>query len=113
MWIFKVLQLALDYVAWTWFGATAGGRSLLRGLGSPNENIHVISGMLLVRAGVKSEALLIEALRRRENLPSVIPILTDIGSRRFEPEIRRLSQDLDPQVARAAQDALRLLEARS
>jgi hypothetical protein len=113
MWILKALQLAVGYLAWRWLGAAGGGRSLLRSLGSSNENVHVLAGMLLVRAGIKSEPLLIEALQRRENLPSVIPILTDIGSRRSEPEIRRLSEDLDPQVARAAQDALRLLAARS
>lgn len=109
----KVLQLALDYFVWTWLGVTAGGRSLLRALGSSNENIHTMAGMLLVRAGRRSEPLLLDALRHRQNLPTVITILSDIGSRRSEPEIQRLAEDLDPQVARAAQDALRLLAARS
>jgi hypothetical protein len=113
MLLVKVLGLGLRYAAWRWLGVKAGGRGLVRALGSANENVHVIAGMLLVRAGIKSEPLLLEALRRRENLPLIIPILTDIGSRQSEAEIRRLSQDRDPQVARAAQDALRFLAARS
>lgn len=90
----------------------AGGRELVRALGSANENLYVIAGMLLSRAGTKSEPLLLEALRRRENLHLVIPILSDVGSRQSESEIRELSHDRDPQVAQAAQDALRLMSAR-
>lgn len=112
-----VLRLALCAWAWRLTGLNAAGRVLLRALGSPNENVRTITGMLLVKVGKKvgkkSETLLLEALHQRENLPLVITILADIGSRQLEPEIRELSHDQDPQVARAAEDALRLLTARS
>ncbi len=107
-----VLRLALCASTWRVTGLNAAGRVLLRALGSPNENVRTTAGMFLVKVGKKSEPLLLEALHRRESLPLVITILADIGSRQLEPEIRELSHDQDPQVARAAEDALRLLTAR-
>jgi hypothetical protein len=82
---------------------------MVHALGSANENVRTISGMLLVKAGKKSEPLLLEAMRRRESLPTVLTILSDIGGQTSESEIRELSQDQDPQVARAATDAMRFL----
>lgn len=65
--------------------------------------------MFLVKEGPRAEPLLHEALNRRENLPMVLWILGDIGGKHLEPEIRELSRDPDPTVARAAQDALEVL----
>ena len=65
--------------------------------------------MFLVKAGRDSEKLLHEALSRRENVPMVLTVLADIGDSRLEPEIRAFSQDADPNVAKAAQEALRVL----
>jgi hypothetical protein len=112
MWLLTLLWLLLCTFVWRVTGLDAAGRVLVAALGSQNENVSTTAGMLLVKAGKKSEPLLLDALRQRENLPLVITILTDLGSRQFEPEIRRLSHDQDPQVARAAEDALRLLAAR-
>ena len=67
--------------------------------------------MFLVQAGKRSQRLLEEALRRRENLPMVLSILASIGDKKFEPELREFSQDRDPQVAQAARDAPRVLAA--
>ena len=64
-----------------------------------------------VQAGKRSQSLLEEALRRRENLQMVLSILASIGDKKFEPELREFSQDRDPQVAQAARDALRVLAA--
>ena len=108
-----VLRLTLCASAWRLTGLNAAGRVLVHALGSPNENVRTVAGMLLVKAGKKSEPVLSEALMRRESLPLVLTILADIGSQQLEPEIRALSQDRDPQVAKAAEDALRLLTARS
>ena len=93
-------------------GITAAGRGLIRTLGSSDEDLRTLAGMFLVRAGRRSEPLLHEALQRRTNLPIVLTILADIGQPDLEPEIRGLTLDSDPEVARAAREALRLLDAR-
>ena len=90
-------------------GSLSAGRALVRALGSTDENLRTIAGMFLVKAGSDSEKLLHEALSRRENIPMVLTVLADIGDSRLEPEIRAFSQDLDPNVAKAAREALRVL----
>jgi len=70
-----------------------------------------MAGMSLVRGGERSEPLLGEALARRENLPLVLQILADIGDPDIAPELEQFKDDRDPEVARAAQEALRTLRA--
>jgi hypothetical protein len=65
--------------------------------------------MFLVKSGKNAEQLLHEALDRRENLPTILTVLADIGDSRLEPEIRAFSHDEDPNVAKAAREALRVL----
>ncbi|SRR5713101_4236349 len=89
----------------------SAGRSLVRALGSEDEDLRTIAGMFLVQAGKSAEPLLEEALRRRKNLPMVLSVLASIGDRKFEPELREFSLDRDPKVAQAARDALRVLTA--
>lgn len=86
------------------------GRILLRELGSRDENLRTIAGMLLVKAGARAVPLLREALEQRQHLPIVLSIIGDLGDRSLAPELRHLSGDRDPQVAKAAQDALRVLQ---
>lgn len=95
---------------WRATGSRSAGRALVRALGSPDEDLQTIAGMFLTRAGKASEPLLHEALARRENLPMILTVLADIGDHRLEPEIRAFSQDQDPTVAKAAREALRMLE---
>jgi hypothetical protein len=109
--VIRALRLFASYAIWRVTGARSAGRILVRALGSNNETLRTIAGMLLVRGGKKSEPLLQEALDKRENLPVALTIIGSIGDREFEPEIRRLSQDPDPDVAKAAKDALRIIEA--
>jgi hypothetical protein len=104
-------RLFACHALWRATRMKSAGRVLVQALGSDDENIRTIAGMFLVRAGVRSEQLLQEALDRRENLPIVLAILADIGNRRFEPELRQFTEDEDPQVAKAARDALRILSA--
>jgi hypothetical protein len=91
---------------WRATGLEAVGRTLVRALGSPHEDLRTIAGMFLVKAGTKASPLLREPLRRRENLPLVLSIIGDIGDAEFEPELRHLTEDPNPDVARAARDAL-------
>jgi HEAT repeat protein len=105
-------RLFLLSALWRHTGFTAAGRALVHALGSPDENIRTIAGMLLVRMRERAVPLLREALARRENLPVALAILGDIGDRRCEPDLVQFTRDGDPEVARAARDALRVLSAR-
>jgi hypothetical protein len=108
------LQLARLYAlrsVWAATGARSAGRALLEALGSPDDGVRTVAGMLLVRAGKRAEPLVEEAIRRRQHLPIVLVIAGDIGAVRLEPELRRLTGDPDPEVAKAAQDGLRILDA--
>lgn len=109
MWVLRAIGLFICVGAWRVTRLPFLGRLLVRTLGSTNENLRTLAGILLVRAGRLTEPLLEEALRRGENLPIVLTILADIGDRRAEPEIRRFSGHEDPQVAEAAKQALRVL----
>lgn len=103
-------RLAACRVVWRATGLRAAGRALVRAVGSRDEDLRTIAGMLLVKEGQRAEPLLHEALHRRENLPMVLWVLGDIGDKELVPEIREFSRDRDPSVARAAQDALRVLD---
>jgi len=94
---------------WTVMGCRSAGRALLTALGSTDEGERTVAGMLLVQGGKRAEPLVAEAIRRREHLPIVLLIAADIGSSRLAPEVRRLTADPDPEVARAARDALEIL----
>ena len=94
---------------WTLIGCRSAGRALVRALGSTDEGKRTVAGMLLVRGGRQAEPLVAEAIRRREHLPIILLIAGDIGATSLEPELRRLTTDPDPDVARAAHDALEIL----
>lgn len=93
-------------------GSDAAGRALVRNLRSPDENVRTLAGMFLVQSGRRSLPLLREALARGEDVPTILTMLADIGDPSAEPEIRARLGDPDPEVARAASDALRVLEQR-
>ena len=102
-------RIFLFYGLWRATGVAAAGRPLVHALASTDENIRTIAGMFLVRSGHRALPLLREMLERRENLPMALAILGDIGDRRCAPDLARFAQDRDPEVARAARDALRVL----
>lgn len=95
---------------WRATGLPAAGRAVLRGLDSPDASVRTIAGMLLVRGGVRAVPLLEEAAAARRGLPLVATLLGDIGDPRARPTLIALTADQDPEVARAARDALRALE---
>lgn len=111
--LIRALWLFASNVIWRATGARTAGRVLVRALGYKNETLRAIAGMLLVRGGKQSNPLLKEALDKRENLPVALTIIGSIGGREFESEVRCLSQDPDPDVAKAATDALRIIEAQN
>jgi hypothetical protein len=110
------LQLARLYAAkvlWTSAGLRSAGRVLVDALASSDEGVRTVAGMLLVQTGKRAEPLVEDAIHRRKNLPTVLLIAGDIGAVRLEPELRRLARDPDPQVARAAEEGLRIMAATS
>jgi HEAT repeat protein len=109
----KAAGLFGSYGLWRSTGLHSAGRALVEALGSEDEDLRTIAGMLLVRGGEASRPLLEEALRRREHLPMVISVLGDVGGVDVTAEIRPYAQDPDPRVADAAQQALRVLEFRA
>lgn len=104
-----VARLYASNTVWRTTGAHPAGRALIRALGSKDESQRALAGMFLVQAGGRAVPLLQEALTNHEHVPIVLTILADIGDRRFEPLVRGYTQDADPQVARAAKDALETL----
>jgi len=96
---------------WTATGCRSAGRGLVEALGSTDESERTVAGMLLVQSGKRAEPLVAEAIRRRQHLPIALVIAADIGASSLEPDMRRLTADADPDVARAAHDALDILAA--
>jgi hypothetical protein len=96
---------------WSATGLRRAGRTLIDALGSRDEDLRTIAGMLLVQSGKRAEPLIAEAIARREHLPIVLLIAGDIGATTLEPELRRFTADPDRDIARAAHDALRILAA--
>ena len=108
----QIAQAAKLFAArsvWRTLGSTAAGRALLGGLGSPDEDVRTLAGMLLVRSGKRAEPLLEEALDKRLHLPVVLTILGDLGDPAAAPRLRQFSDDPDIEVARAAREALATL----
>jgi HEAT repeat protein len=111
--IAKVAGVLAKRVVFQATGLPAAGRALVRALGSEHEDVRTVAGMSLVQAGRRSEPLLEEAARRREHLPLVLTILGDLGDPAAEPLLEGFASDPEPEVAKAARDALRTLHAAS
>jgi HEAT repeat protein len=107
--LLKLLPVLLASVTWRVMGIRLAGRFLVRALGTDDEQVRAIAGMMLVKSGKKAEPLLQEALNRRENVSIVLTVLGSIGDPAIEPEIRRFADDKDPRVSKAARDALRVV----
>jgi hypothetical protein len=102
-------RLFASNALWRATGLEPAGRALVSALGSPHEDLRTIAGMFLVKGGKKASPLLREPLSRRENLPLILTLIGDIGDAEFEPDLHDFSNDSDPDVARAARDALEVI----
>jgi hypothetical protein len=95
---------------WRATGLDSAGRSLVRALDSPHEDLRTIAAMFLVQGGKRAIPLLRESLHKPQHKPEslalVLAIIGDIGGSELEPQLRRFSDDPDPLVAKAARDAL-------
>jgi len=102
-------RLATRRFAWRATRSLAVGRPLVEALGSSDEDVRVLAGTLLTRAGRKAEPLLLDALSRRENVPAVLEVLASIGDDTAAREIDRHLDDPDPAVVEAARSAKRVV----
>ena len=107
----QVARLYALKSVWNAIGLRSAGRALVEALGSTDEGVRTVAGMFLVQSGKRAEPLVEEAIRGRKSLPTVLIIAGDIGAVRLEPELQRFTKDVDPQVAKAARDGLRILAA--
>src|SRR5262245_63986648 len=87
------LRLFVYRALWYWLRITSAGRALVRALGSPDENIRSIAGILLAKSGKRAKPLLQEALDRRENLPNVITVLGTMGDRALMSQLTSFVDD--------------------
>ena len=108
-WLIKAADLYRANMVWKLFGTRASGQRLIEGLSSPNENVRTLAGMFLVQSGRKAIPLLEYELENRRNMPLVLTMLGDIGAAESEGQLRRHLDDPDPEVAKAANEALRAL----
>ena len=114
-WTMRVLGAAglfLHKALWRVARQEWAGRALIEALGSPDPDLRTLAGMFLVQGGDRAQPLVEEALSRRTHLPLVLAIAGDLADRRLEPELVRFSEDRDPDVAKAAQEALRVFHVR-
>src|SRR5262245_21508514 len=110
------LQVARLYALkslWNATGLAPAGRALVEALGSEDDGVRTVAGMLLVQSGKRAKPLIEEAIERGHDVPMVLRIAGDIGAIGLEPALRRFVGDPDPEVAQAAHDGLRILAART
>jgi HEAT repeat protein len=100
------------YAAWRATGAPRAGRVVLKVLSSPDETNRTAAGVLLARAGRRALPLLHEALGRKEVGPMTLRVLGEVGDASVRADLEPHLSSSDPRIARAAQDALRALDAR-
>jgi len=106
----KVAQLFVSKTVWNVTGFDAAGRALIHALDSDDENIRTIAGMFLVQTGQRAEPLLEEALHKGQYLPMVINVLGSIGDPEVVSELHPFTKDRDPEIARAARDAIQTIK---
>jgi hypothetical protein len=109
--LWQAARLYMMKTLWSTTGLRGAGRALIDALGSSDEDVRTVAGMLLVQSGRRAEPLIAEAIARRKHLPIVLLVAGDIGASTLEPDIRHFTTDPDPSIARAAHDALRILAA--
>lgn len=86
----------------------SAGRALIDALGSDDETVRTLAGMFLVQSGRKATPLLLQALEERRHTSTVLTMLGDIADPDALPAIERFTRDAEPDVARAAYEALEI-----
>ncbi len=110
--ILKTLGVLAEGLAWRVTGNDAIGWRIVESLASNDEDVRAIAGITLARRGRGAVPLLERALHREVALLAVLPLLGDIADASAEGELRKFTHAPDARIARAADDALRVLRAR-
>jgi hypothetical protein len=109
MGVLGVTRLFACKALW-WTGVESAGRCLLNALESPQQDVRTVAGMFLVQAGKRAVPMVKQALQQGRYLPTLLTIAADIGARDLAPQIERFTAHSDPKVARAAREALDVLQ---
>src|SRR5215813_6451315 len=112
MLLLRAIKLFLLNAVWRVTGLRFAGRALVHALGSNQETLRMLAATFLTQARKRALPLLQEAVHKRENLNIVLTIIGDVGGEECRQELEHFAQDKDPQVAKSAQYALRVLTAR-
>ncbi len=103
-------KLLLTGSAWLVTGATSAGRSLVSAVCVGAEDERAVAGMLLVRAGDRSVALIEEALATPAGSPTLVDVLASIATAKARAALVRAAQAPRPEIAAAAAAALQTLD---
>ncbi len=94
------------YGAWRATGSARAGAQLARALASDDETSRTVAGTLLARATDRALPLLRANLSQGIAVAMTLRVLADAGGREVVDEIEPYTHNSDPQIARAARDAL-------
>ena len=95
---------------WRLTGLHAAGRSLVVAVDRGPESEQTIAGIMLVKAGDRSVPLISEAVSGGASSPELIDVLASIGTATARSALRTATRSPRPEVAGAAEDALRTLD---
>jgi hypothetical protein len=93
---------------WRTAGLPAAGRRLMSALEDPQAQVADLAGMLLVKAGARSGALLAASLDQGVSPAAALPVLASLDPAQFVPVFERYRADPREAVASAARDGLAL-----
>jgi len=107
--LWKSALVGTSYFIWRLSRMKWAGRILLHAL-EDSEPIRMLAGMLLVKGKEQALPLLMEAVRTRYQLPTILTMLGDVGDARYRHVVEEFTDDADPRVALAAREAIRIFD---
>lgn len=108
----RTLVLFVQGLGWRATHRAWLGRRLIEGLDERDETARSVAAIMLARGGAAAIPLLRQALSARHNLADVLTLLGDVGDGAVAEDVAPFATDPDAQVAQAARNALRVLDAR-
>lgn len=102
------LKIVAAGLGWR-MGRASSGRALVEALGGDDEQLRMLAGMNLVRAGERSVDLIESAIADGTASPQAVELLADLGGHRARVILEREAAGKGP-TAEAARRALDLLD---
>lgn len=96
-------------LAWRTVGSESAGYALLEAFSSDDEQVKMLAGISIVKAGDRSVDLIEKARKSGRLTPQVVRLLTDIGGPRSRGLLTQIANDQGP-VATAAAESLQVLD---